>query len=187
MIQRLESWTSWKYFSLNWILCVGLCLQFCFSMSHFSCGGGVRMGISPTPYWHGRFDGEWAEVSRQFKSGWWPWGSSNCYCCRYCQVLPFVLQSVMEQIRSNWDNIWDVQNACWPSLGRNVRIWNFALRGFTSTPIAMESKLKEGCTSMLEWKGNCGMLGVIILFGFLNRLERLPMGTTLESVAYWKR
>jgi uncharacterized peroxidase-related enzyme len=108
------------------------------------------------------------------------WVSSNATGCRYCQAHAIRAAERYGAAQEQLDNIWEYKTHAAFSEAERAAL-DFSLAA-SMLPNAVDSKIKE----MLYKYWNEGeiveMLGVISLFGYLNRWND-SMGTTLEEDA----
>lgn len=108
------------------------------------------------------------------------WVSSNVSGCRYCQAHAIRAAERYGAEAEQLDNIWDYRSH--PAFSEAERVaLDFALAA-SGLPNAVDDALRERL--YLYWNEGeiVEMLGVISLFGFLNRWND-SMGTTLEEGA----
>jgi uncharacterized peroxidase-related enzyme len=108
------------------------------------------------------------------------WVSSNAAGCRYCQAHTIRAAERYGAEKEQLDNIWDYKTH--PSFSAAERIaLDFALAA-SVIPNAVNDTLKQELYKYWNEGEIVEMLGVISLFGYLNRWND-SMGTTLEKGA----
>lgn len=108
------------------------------------------------------------------------WVSSNASGCRYCQAHAIRAAERYGAETEQLNNIWDYQSH--PSFSEEERVaLDFALAA-SSLPNSVDEPLRERLYSHWNEGEIVEMLGVISLFGFLNRWND-SMATTLEDGA----
>ena len=108
------------------------------------------------------------------------WVSSNATGCRYCQAHAIRAAERYGAEQEQLDNIWDYRTH--PSFNDAERVaLDFSLAA-SVIPNAVDSHLKERLYRHWDEGEVVEMLGVISLFGYLNRWND-SMGTTIEKGA----
>lgn len=108
------------------------------------------------------------------------WVSSNATGCRYCQAHAIRAAERYGAEQEQLNNIWEYKTH--PSFSEAERVaLDFSLAA-SQVPNAMNSEIKERLYKFWNEGEIVEMLGVISLFGFLNRWND-SMATTLEADA----
>ena len=108
------------------------------------------------------------------------WVTSNAAGCRYCQAHTIRAAERYGAEQEQLDNIWEYKTHSAFSDAEKVAL-DFALAA-TLIPNAVDSKIKEALYKYWNEGEIVEMLGVISLFGYLNRWND-SMGTTVETDA----
>ncbi|BAO54638.1 carboxymuconolactone decarboxylase family protein [Nonlabens marinus] len=108
------------------------------------------------------------------------WVSSNATGCRYCQAHAIRAAERYGAEQEQLDNIWEYRTH--PAFSEAERAaLDFSLAA-SQVPNAVDSKIQERLKKYWDEGEIVEMLGVISLFGYLNRWND-SMGTTLENDA----
>lgn len=108
------------------------------------------------------------------------WVSSNATGCRYCQAHAIRAAERYGAEQEQLDNIWEYKTH--PAFSEAERVaLDFSLAA-SQVPNAVNAKLKERLYEHWDEGEIVEMLGVISLFGYLNRWND-SMGTTMEEGA----
>lgn len=108
------------------------------------------------------------------------WVSSNAAGCRYCQAHAIRAAERYGAARQQLDNIWAYRDH--PAFSEAERAaLDFALAA-SQLPNAVDQEIKDRLNQFWDEGEIVEMLGVISLFGYLNRWND-SMGTTLEPGA----
>ncbi len=108
------------------------------------------------------------------------WVSSNATGCRYCQAHAIRAAERYGAAREQLDNIWAYRNH--PAFSEAERVaLDFALAA-SQVPNAVDEEIKDRLYQFWDEGEIVEMLGVISLFGYLNRWND-SMGTSLEPGA----
>ena len=108
------------------------------------------------------------------------WVSSNATGCRYCQAHAIRAAERYGAEQEKLDNIWEYRTHPCFSEAERVAL-DFSLAA-SQIPNAVDAKIKERLYEHWNEGEIVEMLGVISLFGYLNRWND-SMGTTLEEDA----
>lgn len=108
------------------------------------------------------------------------WVSSNATGCRYCQAHAIRAAERYGAEQEQLDNIWEYRTHSAFSEAERVAL-DFALAA-SQVPNTMNSKIKKALYKYWDEGEIVEMLGVISLFGFLNRWND-TMATSLEDDA----
>lgn len=108
------------------------------------------------------------------------WVSSNATGCRYCQAHSIRAAERYGAKQEQLDNIWEYRTHSAFSDAERAAL-DFSLAA-SQVPNTMTAKIKEGLYKHWNEAEIVEMLGVISLFGFLNRWND-SMGTSLENGA----
>ncbi|MDX6747371.1 carboxymuconolactone decarboxylase family protein [Polaribacter sp. PL03] len=108
------------------------------------------------------------------------WVSSNATGCRYCQAHAIRAAERYGAEHEQLDNIWEYKTHAAFSEAERVAL-DFSLAA-SMVPNAVDEKIKEALYKYWDEGEIVEMLGVISLFGYLNRWND-SMGTTLEEDA----
>ncbi|MDX1326420.1 MAG: carboxymuconolactone decarboxylase family protein [Arenibacter sp.] len=121
---------------------------------------------------HGRVD---ATLKRMIA-----WVSSNATGCRYCQAHAILAAERYGTDNEKLNNIWEYRtHAAFTEAERAALDFSLAA---SQVPNTMNAKVKKNLYKYWDEGEIVEMLGVISLFGFLNRWND-TMGTTLEKDA----
>ncbi len=108
------------------------------------------------------------------------WVTSNAAGCRYCQAHTILAAERYGATQEQLEHIWEFRTH--PAFSEAERVaLNFALLA-ASYPNGVDDAIKKQLYKYWDEGEIIEMLGVISLFGFLNRWND-SMGTTLESAA----
>ncbi len=108
------------------------------------------------------------------------WVSSNATGCRYCQAHAIRAAERYGAEQEQLDNIWEYRTH--PAFSEAERAaFEFALAA-SQVPNTVDSKIKDKLCTYWDEGEIVEMLGVISLFGFLNRWND-SMGTSIEEDA----
>ena len=108
------------------------------------------------------------------------WVSSNATGCRYCQAHAIRAAERYGAEKEQLDNIWEYKTHAAFSEAERAAL-DFSLAA-SMVPNAMDAKIKETLYTYWDEGEIVEMLGVISLFGYLNRWND-SMGTSLEEDA----
>jgi AhpD family alkylhydroperoxidase len=108
------------------------------------------------------------------------WVSSNATGCRYCQAHAIRAAERYGAEKEQLDNIWEYKTHAAFSEAERAAL-DFSLAA-SMVPNAMDAKIKETLLTYWDEGEIVEMLGVISLFGYLNRWND-SMGTSLEEDA----
>jgi uncharacterized peroxidase-related enzyme len=108
------------------------------------------------------------------------WVSSNATGCRYCQAHAIRAAERYGADKEQLDNIWEYKTHAAFSEAERAAL-DFSLAA-SMVPNAVDAKIKEALYNFWDEGEIVEMLGVISLFGYLNRWND-AMGTTLEADA----
>ena len=108
------------------------------------------------------------------------WVSSNSTGCRYCQAHAIRAAERYGAEQEQLDNIWEYKTHAAFSDAERAAL-DFSLAA-SMVPNAVDAKIKEELYKYWNEGEIVEMLGVISLFGYLNRWND-SMGTTLEEDA----
>jgi uncharacterized peroxidase-related enzyme len=108
------------------------------------------------------------------------WVSSNATGCRYCQAHAIRAAERYDAEKEQLDNIWEYKTHPAFSAAERVAL-DFSLAA-SVVPNAVDASTKEALYTYWDEGEIVEMLGVISLFGYLNRWND-SMGTTLEEDA----
>ena len=108
------------------------------------------------------------------------WVSSNATGCRYCQAHAIRAAERYGAEKEQLDNIWEYKTHAAFSKAERAAL-DFSLAA-SMVPNAMDAKIKETLLTYWDEGEIVEMLGVISLFGYLNRWND-SMGTSLEEDA----
>ncbi|MDT8415559.1 MAG: carboxymuconolactone decarboxylase family protein [Flavobacteriaceae bacterium] len=108
------------------------------------------------------------------------WVASNASGCRYCQAHTILAAERYGTEQAQLDNIWSYKTHAAFSEAERAAL-DFALAAAT-IPNAVDEKIQENLHKHWDDGEIIEMLGVISLFGFLNRWND-SMGTQLEDAA----
>lgn len=108
------------------------------------------------------------------------WVTSNAAGCRYCQAHTILAAERYGAAREQLEHIWEYRTHAAFSEAERVAL-DFALLA-ASHPNGVDDSIKERLYQYWDEGEIIEMLGVISLFGFLNRWND-SMGTTLEPAA----
>ena len=108
------------------------------------------------------------------------WVSSNATGCRYCQAHAIRAAERYGAAKEQLDNIWEYKTHAAFSEAERAAL-DFSLAA-SIIPNAVDAKIKEELYKYWDEGEIIEMLGVISLFGYLNRWND-SMGTTLEEDA----
>ncbi len=108
------------------------------------------------------------------------WVSSNATGCRYCQAHAIRAAERYGAEKEQLDNIWEYKTHPAFSAAERAAL-DFSLAA-SVVPNAVDAQTKEALYTYWDEGEIVEMLGVISLFGYLNRWND-SMGTTLEAAA----
>jgi uncharacterized peroxidase-related enzyme len=108
------------------------------------------------------------------------WVSSNATGCRYCQAHAIRAAERYGAAQEQLDNIWEYKTHAAFSEAERAAL-DFSLAA-SMVPNAVDAKIKETLYTYWDEGEIVEMLGVISLFGYLNRWND-SMGTSLEEDA----
>ena len=108
------------------------------------------------------------------------WVSSNATGCRYCQAHAIRAAERYGAAQEQLDNIWEYKTHAAFSEAERAAL-DFSLAA-SMVPNAVDAKIKETFITYWDEGEIVEMLGVISLFGYLNRWND-SMGTSLEEDA----
>ena len=108
------------------------------------------------------------------------WVSSNATGCRYCQAHAIRAAERYGAAQEQLDNIWEYKTHAAFSEAERAAL-DFSLAA-SMVPNAVDAKIKETLYKYWDEGEIVEMLGVISLFGYLNRWND-SMGTSLEEDA----
>ena len=108
------------------------------------------------------------------------WVSSNATGCRYCQAHAIRAAERYGAEQDQLNNIWEFRTHAAFSEAERAAL-NFSLAA-SQVPNAVDEKIKEQLYTYWNEVEIVEMLGVISLFGYLNRWND-SMGTTIENGA----
>ena len=108
------------------------------------------------------------------------WVSSNATGCRYCQAHAIRAAERYGAEKEQLDNIWEYKTHAAFSEAERAAL-DFSLAA-SMVPNAVDAKIKETLYTYWDEGEIVEMLGVISLFGYLNRWND-SMGTSLEEDA----
>jgi AhpD family alkylhydroperoxidase len=108
------------------------------------------------------------------------WVSSNATGCRYCQAHAIRAAERYGAEKEQLDNIWEYKTHAAFSEAERAAL-DFSLAA-SMVPNAVDAKIKETLYKYWDEGEIVEMLGVISLFGYLNRWND-SMGTSLEEDA----
>jgi uncharacterized peroxidase-related enzyme len=108
------------------------------------------------------------------------WVSSNATGCRYCQAHAIRAAERYGAAQEQLDNIWEYKTHAAFSEAERAAL-DFSLAA-SMLPNAVDAKIKETLYTYWDEGEIVEMLGVISLFGYLNRWND-SMGTSLEEDA----
>ena len=108
------------------------------------------------------------------------WVSSNATGCRYCQAHAIRAAERYGAEKEQLDNIWEYKTHAAFSEAERAAL-DFSLAA-SMVPNAVDAKIKETLYTYWDEGEIVEMLGVISLFGYLNRWND-SMGTSLEEGA----
>ena len=108
------------------------------------------------------------------------WVSSNATGCRYCQAHAIRAAERYDAEQEQLDNIWEYKTHAAFSEAERAAL-DFSLAA-SMVPNAVDAKIKETLYKYWDEGEIVEMLGVISLFGYLNRWND-SMGTSLEEDA----
>lgn len=108
------------------------------------------------------------------------WVSSNATGCRYCQAHAILAAERFGADKEKLENIWEYRTNSAFSEAERVAL-DFSLAA-SQVPNTMSPKIRKALYKYWDEGEIVEMLGVISLFGFLNRWND-TMGTTIEEDA----